>query len=367
MDTKPHPDQADAVVANRNPLRRTALIIVLLALVLFVLSVFMERRTPSTSQAQAQAYVVGISSEVTGKVIEVTVSDNSWVEANQVLFRIDPDQYRIAVADAEAALASVGQSIGASTAAVDAAQAKLVQAQAERDHMRDEVARATGLVEQGVYPEARYDATKSAYDQAEASVAGAEADLEKAKEELGPEGQENPQIREALAALELAQLDLLRTTVRAPSAGAVTNLQLSIGKVVTAGQPAMTFIDIGAFWINAAFKENSLENVAIGNQAEVLFDALPGRLFPAKVESIGAGVSPEGTDTGTGLPTIRNDTGWVREAQRFPVRLILDGERPRGIRYGSQATVVIYTGDHPITNAWGWLWIRIASALTYVG
>jgi multidrug resistance efflux pump len=139
VDSKPHPDQADAVVANRNPLRKTALIIVLLALVLFVLSVFMERRTPSTSQAQGQAYVVGIAAEVTGQVIEVNVSDNSWVEADQVLFRIDPDQFQIAVADAEAALELAGQSIGASTAAVDAAQAKLVQVRAERDHMRDEL------------------------------------------------------------------------------------------------------------------------------------------------------------------------------------------------------------------------------------
>lgn len=367
MDTTPHSNQPAAVAAGRNPLRRTALIIVLLALILFVLSVFMERRTPSTSQAQFQAYVVGIASEVTGRVVEVTVSDNSWVEADQVLFRIDPERYRLAVEDAEAALESVGQSIGASTATVDAAQANLVQAKADRDHLRDEYARASELVKREVFSRAQYDAAKSAYDQAEASVTAAEAELARAKEELGPAGRDNPQIREALAALELAQLDLLHTTVRAPSAGAVTNLQLSIGKVVSAGQAAMTFIDIGTFWIYAAFKENSLENVVAGNRAEVLFDALPGRLFPAKVESVGAGVSQEGSDPGTGLPTIRNDSGWVREAQRFPVRLVMDGERPQGIRYGSQATVVIYTGEHPITNAWGWLWIRIVSVLTYVG
>jgi multidrug resistance efflux pump len=343
------------------------LIIVILALLLFVLSVFMERRTPSTSQAQVQAYVVGIAPEVAGRVVEVNVTDNALVDADQILFRIDPSRYQIAVAGAEAGLASVGQSIGASTATVDAAQAKLVGAQTDRDNLREQYARASELVTRGVFSKARYDTTKSAFDQAESKVQGAQADLDKAKEQLGPAGKDNPQLREALAALERAQLDLEHTTVRAPSAGVVTNLQLSIGKVVTVGQPAMTFIDVGTIWISAAFKENSLENVAVGNRADILFDALPGRLFPAKVESVGLGVSGSTTDPSTGLPTIRNDSGWVQEAQRFPVRLSMDGDRPKGVRYGSQATVVIYTGEHPVTNAWGFFLIRIMSVLTYVG
>jgi multidrug resistance efflux pump len=361
-------DEPAASPAPRNPLRRIALIVVFLALILFVLSIFMERRTPSTSQAQVQAYIVGIAPEVTGRVVEVGVADNSRVEADQVLFRVDSARYELAVSEAEAGLASVGQSIGASTATVDAAQAKLVQIQVDRDNLRDQYARASELVKRGVYSKSRFDTAKSAYDQAEAAVSVAQADLAKAREQLGPTGENNPQLRAALAGLEKARLDLLRTVVRAPSAGVVTNLQLTIGKVVSAGQPAMTFIDAGTIWISAAFKENSLEKVAVGNRAEVLFDALPGQLFPATVESVGFGVSQGGTDPSTGLPTIRNDSGWVKEAQRFPVRLTMEeAERPKGgVRYGSQATVVIYTGDNPVTNAWGSLSIRILSVLTYV-
>ena len=354
--------------ASGNPLRRIALSIVLLALALFVLSVFMERRTPSTSQAQVQAYVVGIAPEVTGRVVEVGVIDNTRVEAGQILFRLDPQLYALAVSEAESSLANVGQSIGASTAAVDAAQAKLVQIRADRDNLRDQHARAAELVKTGVYSKARFDMAKSAYDQAEAQVAGAAAELAKAREQLGPSGNDNPQLRAALAGLEKARLDLVHTIVKAPSAGVVTNLQLTVGKVVPAGQAAMTFIDVGTIWINAAFKENSLEKVAIGNRAEVLFDALPGQLFPAIVESVGFGVSQGSTDPATGLPMIRSDTGWITEPQRFPVRLnIEEAQRPKGgVRYGSQATVIIYTGDNPVTNAWGSLWIRIKSVLTYV-
>ena len=350
-----------------NPLRKVALIITLLALLLFVLSVFMERRTPSTSQAQVQAYVVGIAPEVTGRVVEVNVTDNSAVEPEQILFRIDPTRYQIAVTEAEATLARVGQTIGASTAQVDAVQARLVEAQANRDNASEQFGRASELVKRGVYAQAKFDEAKLVFDQAQAAVKGAEADLLAAQEDLGPAGADNPQLKEALAALERAQLDLLHTTVRAPAAGVVTNLQLSIGKVVSAGQSAMTFIDVGTVWIAAAFKENSLEKTAIGNKAEILFDALPGKLFSATVESVGLGVSQNDTDPATGLPKIRSDSGWVQEAQRFPVRLTLDEGRPTGARYGSQVTVVIYTGDNPVTNAWGSLWIRIMSVLTYAG
>jgi len=359
-------DGADTQATKRNPLRRVALAVLLLACLLFVVAVFMERRTPSSSQATVSAYVVGIAPEVTGRVIEVGVADNSGVKPGQVLFRIDPQQYQLAVAEAEARLARVGQTIGASTASVDAVQARLVEARAIRDNVQEQANRAMELVKRGVYAKAKYDEAKAAVDQANASVVAAEADLKQAQEELGPAGADNPQLKEALAALERAQLDLLRTTVLAPAEGVVTNLQLSVGGVVGAGQSAMTFIDVGTVWITAAFKENSLENVAAGNRADVLFDLLPGQVFGATVESVGMGVAQGSVDPKTGLPKISTESGWVRTPQSFPVRLILDEGRPKGVRYGSQANVVIYTGDNPVTNAIGRIWIRVLSVLTYV-
>nr|WP_245266099.1 HlyD family secretion protein [Mesorhizobium sp. L103C119B0] len=337
-----------------------------MACLLFVLAVFMERRTPSSSQATVSAYVVGIAPEVTGRVVEVGVTDNSGVQPGQMLFRIDPQQYQLAVTEAEAKLAKVGQSIGASTASVDAVQARLVQAQAVRDNVQEQANRAMELVRRGVYSKAKYDEAKAAVDQANAAVVAAEADLKRAQEELGPSGADNPQLKEALATLQRAQLDLLRTTVLAPAEGVVTNLQLSVGGVVGAGQSAMTFIDVGTVWITAPFKENSLENVAAGNHADVLFDLLPGQVFGATVESVGMGVAQGNVDPKTGLPKISTESGWAGTPQSFPVRLILDEGRPKGVRYGSQANVVIYTGDNPVTNAVGRIWMRVLSILTYV-
>lgn len=375
VDTPPEPAQgppaapeqpaAEPAQPPQNPLRRIALIVAGLTLALFLLTIVMERLAPYTAEATIQAYVVRIAPEVTGKVIEIGVTDNAPVQAGQLLFRIDPQPYEIAVAEAEARLAMVGQQLGASTSAVDSAQARLVEAMATRDNDREQTQRTLELVKRGVYSKAKQDEAQANLQVAEASVVRAQADLDKAKAELGPAGAENPQLREALAALETARLNLLRTTVSAPSSGFVTGLQLATGQFVGSGSQAMTFIDATTVWIAANIKENSLEHLAAGDRAEIVLDTRPGRIYPAVVESLGWGVSQGDIDPTTGLPTIRNESGWVREPQRFPIRLIFAGDLPKGIRYGSQANVTIYTGDNPIVNALGALWIRIVSILSY--
>ena len=350
---------------QRNPLRRIALVVVVLGVVFFAFGVVMERLVPTTSQAVVHAYIVRIAPEIGGRVVEIPVDDNAIVRAGELLFQIDPRPSEIAVAQAEAQLDIAGQSIGASTSAVDAAQAKLVQATAQRDLIQEEAGRMFDLVERGIYAKARGDQARAELDAAEAAVVGAAADLEGAKQQLGPTGADNPQVRDALARLEKARFDLLRTRVIAPSDGVVANLELTIGQVVGPGQPAMTYIDAGSIWIDADFKENSLQHMSAGDSAEIVLDSLPGMTFAAEVESIGWGVSQGNSDPVTGLPTIRNPSGWIREPQRFTVRLNFKGERPKGVRFGAQANVVVYASDDPVLHSIGRFWIRMVSYLTY--
>ncbi len=367
--TRPAPTEPAATEpakpAPGNPLRKVALVTVAAIVVLFALSIVMERLTPSSSQAVVQAYVVRMAPEVAGRVIAVEVADNARVEAGQVLFRIDPGSYQIAVAEAQAQVERIGQTLGASTAAVESAQARRVRAIVDLENVQAQTQRTLELVKRGVLATAKGDEARAALDGARATLAGAEADLAKAQQELGPRGADNPQLKVALAALERARLDRLHTTVTAPAAGVVTNLQLATGQFVAAGQSALTFIDASTVWISAMFKENSLEHMSTSDEAEVVFDSLPGSIFAAKVESIGWGVSQNNVDPNTGLPTIKNQSGWVRDPQRFPVRLIIHGTPPRGVRFGSQVNVVVYTGRNPVVNAIGALWIRIVSILTY--
>jgi multidrug resistance efflux pump len=352
-----------------DPLRRWTLVIVILCVLLFGWTLIADRLTPYTSDVSVRTFVVRTVPEVSGKVIEVGVRDNQIVRTGDLLYRIDPTPFRIAVERAEAKLAAAGQAVGASTAAVDAAQAQLVEEIAQRGNVREQAARVSELVRLGAYPRARADQAQSLLEEAEAQVKHAEASLEQARQQLGPQGVDNPQIREALAALEQARLDLTRTALRAQGDGVVSNLQLNIGQFAAVGQPALTFLDTRLVWLQAFLRENSLEYIAPGVRAEVVLDVLPGHVLPARVESVGWGVGEGDIDSTTGLPKTRQGTGgWLAPAQRFPVQLDFEtaGGPPRGVRYNARASVILYTGDYPVANALAWLWIRLIAALTYV-
>jgi multidrug resistance efflux pump len=351
-----------------DPVRRWTLIILAAIIVLFLYSVLADRLTPYTSQATVHAFIVRMAPEVAGRVLEVPVADNQRVKAGETLFRIDPQPYEIALKQAEARLASVGQTIGASTAAVTSAQERLIEAQAKLDNVRDQANRVLQLVEKGVYAKARADMATQELQVAEANAREAESEVERARQELGPQGQDNPQFREALATVEQAKLDLVHTTVVAPSDGVITNLQLIDGEFVAVGQAALTFIDTSDVWIDANFRENSLENIRAGDPVGLVLDTLPGRVYAAKVKSVGWGVSQGSVDPETGLPKINDSMGLVRTPQRFAVKIEPDRKDfvPGSVRYGSQANVIVYATGNPIVNAIGALWMRLVAILTYV-
>jgi multidrug resistance efflux pump len=120
--------------------------------------------------------------------------------------------------------------------------------------------------------------------------------------------------------------------------------------------------------VQADFTENNLGHVEPGDKVEILFDAIPGAVFSGVVREIGFGVKIDSAPLG-GLPTINNDRQWLRDAQRFPVLVDIAempaGEARRLLKIGSQASVIAYTGGHPILALLGKLYIRAASILTY--
>lgn len=354
--------------AAANPVRRLTLIVIAIGAVLFFYGIAADRVTPYTAQALMQAYLVRIAPEVGGRVIEVGVGSDQRVEAGTVLFRIEPDQYTLAVRRAEAQLETIGQSIGASTAGVATAQAKVVEAIAKRENARDQTTRTFELVKKGIYPEARRTQAQATVDSAEAVVVQAESELEKARQTLGPAGAANPQIREAMVAVAQANLDLQRATVRAPSEGGVTNLSLGIGQVLSKGEAAMTYIDIREVWIEAVFREISLESIHIGDPVEIVLDLFPGRIFSGRVSAVGYGVANRDVDARTGLPSPRTQSGWIRPSQPMPVRIEFDPqtERPAGLRVGSQASVMVYPTRNFIMNALGTVRMWLAAVLAYV-
>lgn len=353
----------------KDPVRSWTFIILIIIVLLLAWYLVSDRVAPNTSQAKVHALVVPIAPEVSGTVTSVEVGNNQRVKAGQELFHIDPERYRLAVETAQADLQTARQSMGASSANVSAAEAALVSAEANRERSEQDAVRLARIKQEdpGAISQRRIESAEASLAAARGQVDAAKANLEKARQDLGQTGEQNSRILQAQSALAQAKLNLERTIVRAPEDGLVTDVRVTKGNFANASAPQMTFIAVENVWVQADFTENNLGNIRAGNKVDIVFDLLPGQVFPGTVREIGYGVAVDSAPLGS-LPTIDNDRDWLRSAQRYPVLVDFDfrGQRgATGLRVGSQATVVVYTGDNILINTLAGLQIWLSSILTY--
>lgn len=351
-------------------MRKFSLYILAFAVLWFVWYLVGDRFTPYTSGARVRAFVVPIVPQVSGYVSKVNVKNNGQVKADELLVEINQEPYKIAVEKAEADLELAGQETGAQTAGVDAAEARLVETQAKLANAEAQGKRTFELEKQGFATGRKGDSARAQIAEARARVDKAEADLEAAQQTAGQVGSKSARLRSARSALNKAKLDLDYTLLHAPTDGAVTDLQIDEGSYAKAGQPLMTFISFDNIWLEAYFKENNLGLMKIGDPVELSFDIAPGKVIKGQVASFAYGASSGKQAQAGDLPTVENSTGWLRDAQRFPVLISIEGYGggkfgKLGIRANSQASVIVYTGDNWFWNGLAWLWIRTVSIMTY--
>ncbi|MFA0356408.1 HlyD family secretion protein [Vibrio breoganii] len=352
---------------THDPVKKITRNVFIVVGLIFVWYLFADRHTPWTDEARVQAYVIPIIPQVSGKILEVNVAQDDVIERGSQLFRIDPADYELSVELAESELEIAGQEIGAGMASVVTAQAGLVEAQTNLEHVNVQSARVFELEQRKLYSKSDGDKARAAIKQAKAQVRSAEANLDKAKQSLGPEGAANPRVRTAVAKLKQTQLDLSRTRVLAPTNGGITNLQVDVGYYANPSAPVMTFIDADDSWIEANLKENNLANLKIGDPVDISLDITPGKIYKGKVRSIGFAVASGSTDAVGGLVTVKSGSGWLRDPQRFPVVISFDEELPKGLRrVGGQADVQFYTSDNFILNGIAKVYIRLLSWISYV-
>jgi membrane fusion protein (multidrug efflux system) len=314
----------------------------------------------STDDAYVQAARVQISNDISGRVIAVDVHDNQFVKKGQVLFRIDPRPFQIAVEQANARLAAARLQIAAMKATyrekvsnANAAAATLAYRQRERDRQQQ-------LMTRGFASQQQFDQAEQAFEVARSQLAADQHDVAIALANLGGDPDlpinQHPSVQEAQAALDQAKLNLSYTTVRAPESGIVTKVdQLQPGdwvQGVNTGAPPTTLfylVSTDRVWVEANFKETELTHMKPGQKATVEIDTYPDTVFHATVQSL----SP-GTGLTFSLLPAENATGnWVKVVQRLPVRLAIDNRDPsRPMHAGLSAYVDVDTHYRRPWLAW---------------
>ncbi|RJG42500.1 HlyD family secretion protein [Motilimonas pumila] len=341
--------------------------ILLVLVAFFIFHLVADRFIPSTDLARVRGYVVPIAPQVSADVIEIVAEPNKPLVAGDTLVRLDPTDFEIAVKQAKEAVQQAEQGVGAQTAAVVSADAKVSQADANLRNAEAQYKRVMSLVKKGVMSESDKDKANAGLVGARAGLASAKAELAKAKEQLGEEGENNSQLQSAILALQKAELDLSRTSIVAPSQGAVSNFKLDVGYRANIGQPLMTFISSERVWMEAYFRENSLGNLKPGDQVDIALDFAPGKVFSGTISHIDYGIDWGQNEVAGKLMQVSSQTGWLRDTQRFPVTIVFDNDDSVGYRrVGGQADVMAYSEQATLLRPIGKIWIHFLSWLSYV-
>jgi multidrug efflux system membrane fusion protein len=280
-------------------IRKIVTVIIVAGAVLITLYVWgIIERHPRTDDAAARANVVGIAPRVSGQTIKLNVRDNQAVKKGDVLFEIDPEDYRLVLEKAKAELATVDR--------------QLAQAQ-------DTLHRMEPLLPHGFETAENIDKARTAVTTLEAQREG------------------------AIATINLEELHLSYCKVIAPFDGRVINLNISAGAHVTEGVPVFSLLDTTKWYVIANFREAEIRHMAPGTEAIVYLSSAPNQRFRGKVQGIGWAVKPEGEVDlpPSGVPYVKRELNWVRVAQRFPVRIEVENPDQDLFRMGASAVAII--------------------------
>jgi membrane fusion protein (multidrug efflux system) len=342
MNVRPDPDSIQQEAAK--PKRRPLLLMAAPLIILVAIGAWLwlgARGSVSTDNAYVQQDRVAISADVTGRVAQVLVTESQTVRRGDVLIRLADDPFRMALAEAEARLASARLEVATLGTGTTGRRADVAARQDAVAFARAELGRQQALMEQGFTTRARLQAAQSTLVQAQAALSSAMA------EEAGASARANgagtgthPLILAAQAARDRAAFDLSRTIIKSPANGVATQTTKVLpGQVMATGIPTLAIMLSENPWIEANFKETDLEEMAPGQATTITLDAYPNTPLKGHVASIGAGTGSEFSV----LPA-QNATGnWVKVVQRVPVRIALDGKPQVPLIAGLSAQVTVDT------------------------
>ena len=313
----------------------------------------------STDDAYVQADMSFVSPKISGYIDKVLVSENQQVKAGDPLFVIDNGDYKIAVAQAEAQIATLAKTLDRIDAQTKAAQASLQQAQAQKvadqaaaDNAGRAQVRAAQLVKTHVGTQAQLDDAQTALDQAKAALVGADAQIAAAQANIGVLEAQRAESASTLASLQLtrdkAQRDLSFTVLKAPYDGVVGNRSVEQGDLVSPGQKLAVVVPMDKLYIVGNFKETQLGRMVPGEKVRITVDAIDGQTFEGTVSSL----APASGAVFSLLPPENATGNFTKVVQHVPVHIDVPADvlKTGKLRAGLSVVVAVDSRTAPAST-----------------
>ena len=312
-------------ILGSRTLKRTMFLIVipLLAICVGLYLYAAGGRYVTTDNAYVKANVIIISPEVSGRVTSVLVVDNQAVEANDVLLQLDSSPLEITLNRARAQMAVIRTELESLRA--DYGET-VVQEQLAKDKVRyldRRYKRQRKLLKQGLSSEEKHDEAKHDLQVARREVQIIEQRVQRVLAQLAGNERlpvdQHPRYLTAQTTYDQAAVDLKATTIRAPASGIVSNMKLQVGEYAQAGKPVFSLIQNQPIWVEANLKETQLTHIQPGQQATIVVDAYPDKIWESVVNSIAPATGAEFSI----LPPQNASGNWVKVVQRIPINLVI--------------------------------------------
>lgn len=322
-----------------------ALLLIATTLALLLYVIWRVDTAPSTDDAYASADTIDVVPEVSGRIVEMAVKDNQAVKRGDVLLRIDPRPFEAELARAQGSLVALDKQIALTQRVVtaqkfgaDSVQAVVERARVAAAQTSQTLRRTEPLLNPGYVSAEDVDRARTAQRAAQADLVAAQFQAQQAASAVTGVDALVAQRAVIIADIALTQLHLEMATVRAPFDGRVVSLKTTVGQFASALKPVFTLIDTEHWYVMANFRETELKNIRPGTPATVYLMSDTGKRFEGTVDSVGYGVLPD--DGGIvlgGLPRVQRSINWVRVAQRFPVKILVNKPDAELFRIGASA------------------------------
>ncbi len=355
------------MIKHLRDLKITYYILLLLFIVTFIVSALLAYYTPYSGRGFVEYQLYPIYSRIGGEIEEIYVEDGQRVEEGSPLFKLDNTKLQLDIEELRYKYRDEENRLSALDYRILEARKEVLKSREKLENARVNYLRYRELYIDDLVAKAEYEGYELAYDTAKREFEIAELSVVSLKKERGRSSTENEVLKSLEARIKRSEKDLGDTVVRAPARGEVSVHQLYKGQIVSGNKSYGYVFNRKDLSIYVDYMEKSLINLKNGQEAMVVFDAIPGKIFRGHVERTTNHLKSGYTSPET-LQEIKEDTRWIRTTGRARVRVIIDDLLPSqaNISSGSKVAVGVVDREHGILSWVTGLWMKAVSAINYI-